>query len=135
MPLLSAEFLRRTGRAEAPRIAVPGTAADHTAALLTSGYPGCTVSRRPALVAVPAIRHPLPRIAGHVVQTEGVRRIMPGRRCIGISIITWSDRQVFWAFHAVQRLLVGTVSILAQVLFIITKPETRIGAGRSPAAC
>ena len=61
------------GRAEDPRTADPGTAADDAATAISTG-PRRTVGGRSFVVVVIAILHPLPDVARHVVKTERIGR-------------------------------------------------------------
>jgi len=61
------------------RIEVPGTAAYHAEAAISTARPRRAVARRPRVVAVPAVLHPLPHVARHVVQAPRVGRERPGR--------------------------------------------------------
>lgn len=55
---------------------IPGTATRNAQATI-AGEPGRAVGRRAVVAVVPAILHPLPHVAVHVVQSEPVRRERP----------------------------------------------------------
>lgn len=59
---------------------------------------------------------------------------MPSRRRKGVAVAAWSDRPAFRCRDIFLGLLIGAIAIPANVLFIITEPEARIGARRRPAA-
>src|SRR5215510_10181881 len=62
------------GRAELPRLVVPGTAAHDAATAVAACRPCRAVRRRSVVVVVPAILDPLRNIAAHVVQAERIGR-------------------------------------------------------------
>ena len=57
--------------AEVPRIVDPGAAAKDPATAI-SGCPGGAIRRRAAVISIPAVLHPLPHVAMHVVEAKGV---------------------------------------------------------------
>src|SRR5262252_8183112 len=118
------------GGAEVPRNIVPGAAASH-ASYAASDCPRRPITGRAVVVAMPAIRRPLPRIAGHVVQAERVRRVAPGRRRVGVSVVTSRHRPCNRQGHsleAVPGLLIATIGVPAQILFVVAEPEAWIHA-------
>jgi len=62
------------GRAEAQRIAEPGTAAKDTVVAIALIYPGRAVFRCPFVVGVQTILDPFPDIAVHIVKAELIGR-------------------------------------------------------------
>src|SRR5260370_13483983 len=54
------------------RIVVPGTAADDTFLAIPCRPRNKAIGGRPVVVLMPAILHPLPHIAGHIVESERI---------------------------------------------------------------
>ena len=67
-------------RTEVPPADEPGTATQHSPTAVTTARPRGPVTRGAVVVTVPAILHPFPDVAGHVVQPETVRGERPDRR-------------------------------------------------------
>ena len=69
------------GGTQIPRKTAPGAAAHDGLLLLpnAASRPGTAIRGRAVIVSMPAVRHPLPHITVHVVQTKTIRRKTPHR--------------------------------------------------------
>src|SRR6202030_593813 len=93
------------GRAEVPWIDGPGTAAEDTATAV-SACPSRAVRRRAGTIVVIAVLGPLPCIALHVAEAEGVRRKAADWRRISIAIIAGRNRPIAGTRYRALRHLI-----------------------------
>src|SRR4029077_11361344 len=90
--------------------------------------PSRAVRRRAVIIVVIAVLGPLPCIALHVVEAEGVRRKAPDWRRMSIAIIAGRNRPITGTRYRALRRLICAVAVAAQIFLVIAERIARIGA-------
>src|SRR3974377_157282 len=72
-----------------------------------------------------AVLQPLPRIPGHRVQSESIRRKAPHRRSIGIAVTAWHGYPSLRAIDFASRGLIGAIAVAAKILLLVAEEITR----------
>jgi hypothetical protein len=110
-----------TGRADVFRFNEPGPTATR-AQLASACRPSRPVSRRPVVVFVITIFCPLPDIAQHVIEAQGVRFETTHRRGVSVAVGAVVDTPCFGVGDLIPCRLVCDIRIRARLIRIFT-PE------------
>src|SRR5439155_23112405 len=109
-------------RAYDAEISVPGTAT-HNAPTTVSRLPRRAISRRAAIVGVPAIFSPIHDIAQHIVEAESVRRKTSNRRreCIPVAPRSIHPAIARMLLNIIQITNIGVAAELRRIIAKVTR--------------
>src|SRR6185295_4101939 len=96
---------------------------------LAPGGPGRAIGRGTVVFVVPAVFHPLPHVAVHVVQAEVIGREGSHRSSVGIPVIAGHDRPSTRTGNALLEALIRPVAVPAQGILIVTEMIARCRSG------
>ena len=109
-------------RADDAEISVPRTAT-HNAPTTISRVPRRAISRRAAIVGVPAIFSPIHDIAKHIVEAESVRRKTSNRRreCIPVAARSIHPAIARMLLTVIEITNIGVAAELRRIIATVTR--------------